>query len=228
MRTNGPTVAANSIHSNISALDSAIGPDSDLTVVTRTTGQLVANTSILKKIDELDAAIGFDAQMSGSPPILSKSATVYQNLDRLETAALARRVQTIKLTIGGVGVANCDYNFLGPEDQVEQVITLGVIPAYARIIDVITVTDAVFTGAVTLVAETGTTSSGNDIITSASIYATGAITAAAVGGSPYNTPSGTSSSVYVAATPGANWNLVTAGKVSVYITYINTLNNVLA
>jgi hypothetical protein len=37
-------------------------------------------------------------------------------------------------------------------------------------------------------------------------------------------PAVAAASVYVAATPGANWSNVTAGKVSVYVTFIDVLN----
>jgi hypothetical protein len=130
-------------------------------------------------------------------------------------------VKTVKLTIGGVGVAGCDFNFATAANTNEQVIDLGaIVPAFARVLDVKTVTEAVFTGATTLVAETGNTSSGNQYIGSATIYAANAITAAAAGAPLAIAPSASAVHVYVAATPGANWSGVTAGKVAVYVTYI--------
>ncbi len=136
-------------------------------------------------------------------------------------ALLTRATKTIKKTIGGIGIT-ADFNFVTAANQNEQVIDLGaIIPAKARIIDVFLFTDAVFTGAVTLVAEVGITSSGHELINSATIYSTNAFLAMAADHNHTVIPVVAASNVYVAATPGANWSLVTAGKVSVYITYID-------
>ena len=132
---------------------------------------------------------------------------------------------TKKKTIGGVGVTGCDFNFVTAADVNEQVIDLGeLIPAKANIVDIFTFTDEVFTGATTLVAETGTTSSGDELISSTTIYAADAITPTPGSGISSGTPVSTALHIYVAATPGANWSNVTAGKVSVYITYRDVTN----
>jgi len=138
------------------------------------------------------------------------------------TSAVNGMVRTVKKTIGGVGVASCDFNFATAANTNEQVINLGaIVPAKARIIDVYSVTDVEFTGATTLVEEVGTTSSGHDLINSATIYAADAVLAMAADHFLTVAPAVAASSVYVACTPGANWSGVTAGKVSVYVTYID-------
>jgi hypothetical protein len=140
------------------------------------------------------------------------------------TTSVAYVVKTIKKTIGGIGIT-ADFNFVTAANTNEQVINLGaIIPAKARIADIFTFTDAVFTGATTLVAETGITSSGAELIGSATIYATNAITYTPNAGAFVLAPSASASSIYVSATPGANWSGVTAGKVSVYVTYIDVTN----
>lgn len=188
----------------------------------RTAGAIVAAATVNANIDALDASIGFEAQMSGTPKTVVKANTVFQNLDLLDTY---KSVQTVKKTIGGVGVAGCDFNFATAENQNEQNINLGaLVPAKARIVDVFTFTDATFTGAVTLAADTGTTSGGAELITSSGILTANDITAAANAGAFIATPTATATSIYLNATPGANWNLVTAGKVSVYVTFINVTN----
>ena len=54
-------------------------------------------------------------------------------------------VKTVKKTIGGVGVAGCDFNFATAANVTEQVVDLGsIIPALARVLDVKTHTSAVF------------------------------------------------------------------------------------
>jgi len=46
-------------------------------------------------------------------------------------------VKTVKLTIGGVGVAGCDKNFATAANTSEQVIDMGsIVPALARVLDV--------------------------------------------------------------------------------------------
>lgn len=132
-------------------------------------------------------------------------------------------VKTVKKTIGGVGVADCDFNFATAANTNEQVIDLGaIVPAKARVLDVKTVTEVAFAGTnlSALVMETGNSSSGAQFIASATIMAANAITAANL--TTMNVaPAAAASKVYCSATPtGANWAAVLAGKVSIYISYI--------
>lgn len=217
-RTNNPIVGANLPNVNIDVLDAAIGADA--TPVARTTGPIAVANTVNQNLDALDAAIGFEGQMSGTPNVVTFPTTIFQALDKLDTY---KTVQTVKKTIGAPGLGSMDFNFTSVANQTEQVINLGaIVPAKARILDAMTYTDAVFTNAVSLVAETGTTSSGNQLIGSATIMAAGAITASANGGTFIATPSGSATNIYVSATPGANWDVVgAAGSISVYITFIN-------
>lgn len=130
-------------------------------------------------------------------------------------------IPTVTKIIGGVGVTGCDFNFATAANVTEQVINLGaIVPAGARILNVSTYTTEVFTGATSLVAETGSASSGAQFIASATIYAANAVTATAAGGVFIAAPLSTATTIYVSATPGANWSGVTAGKMTVYVTYI--------
>ena len=134
-------------------------------------------------------------------------------------------LKTVKATIGGVGVAGCDFNFVTALNQNEQPIDLGaIIPAKAIPLHVYLFTNNVFTGAITLVADVGIASGGAEFIASATIYAANAVLAPAAGSVPLVPPLATAQRVWVNATPGANWNLVTAGKVTVYVTFID-INN---
>lgn len=136
--------------------------------------------------------------------------------------AASSTVKTIKKTIGGVGVSGCDFNFATAENTTEQVIDLGaIIPARAKVLDVHTQTLAQFTGATSLAAEVGSTSSGHEFLGSATIYAAGATVNPADLAHQIVAPATSAVHVYVAAVPGANWSGVTAGKVAVYITYID-------
>ena len=85
------------------------------------------------------------------------------------------------------------------------------------------VTAGTVTATLTLAAETGNASSGNQFISSASIKALNAITAMANAGALNVAPSASASNVYVAATPSSHWQLVTSGKVAVYVTYIEAI-----
>lgn len=223
IRTNNPIIGANAINANIDAVDAAIGADAELSVVTRTTGQLVVNSTVMSKFDAIDAGIGFDTQLSVTPKLIATSKTIYQNLDALDTYCSTR---VIKKTIGGVGVAGCDFNFVTAANILEQIIDLGaIVPAKARIVDFFSFTDITFTGAVSLGVEYGTTSSGAELKVSANLIAASTISQFAIGGSPVIDISATALHVYASATPGANWSLATAGKLSIYIT-INDVTNV--
>lgn len=144
------------------------------------------------------------------------------NVLNSNTGALLTK--TVKKTIGGIGIT-ADFNFVTAANITEQPIDLGaIVPARARVVDVYLVTDAAFTGATTLVADVGNVSGGAEFIASATIFDTNAVLALANAGACPVAPNVAASKVWVNATPGANWSLVTAGKVSVYVTYIDVTN----
>lgn len=133
------------------------------------------------------------------------------------------RIRTLKYTIGGVGVTGCDFNFVTALNMNEQPIDLGgIIPENCRILDVYTFTDAAFTGAVSLTTKIGTSSGGTEIAAGADIVAADAINQTAVGaGFTLVAITHAHAHIWISATPGANWNLNTAGKLTVYITIID-------
>ena len=227
-RTNNPTLAANSVNANITALDTAIG--GNLTPVVRTNNPTVSNTTVVAKLTALDAAIGVTPT---STTVISAANSVNTNLSAVDAALAALPslttlvVKTVKKTVGGVGVAGCDFNFTTAANQTPQNIDLGVIvPANARVIDIFSLTNNVFTGATTLVAGLGNATSGTQFAGSATVYAANAIVQPAVGASfTLVAINGSASHVWVTdATPGANWSNVTAGKLTVYVTYIDITN----
>ena len=135
------------------------------------------------------------------------------------------RIVTRRIVVGGVVVAGCDFNFVTAANQNEQPIDLGaIIPAKAIPLHVYLFTNNVFTGAITLVADVGLTTGAANFIASATIYAANAVLAPAAASLPLVAPLATAQHVWVNATPGANWSLVTAGKVTVYVTFID-INN---
>lgn len=212
-------------------------------------------------------------------------------------------VKTLKYSIGALGVAGCDANFATATNVTEQCFDLGaVVPAFARVLDVKTVTSAAFaavsnsasyavsgsnvatittavahglvtgttvaitgmtdtdfnssfavtvTGATTftfslthaektttvdtggvitatttfaLVAETGSATSGNQFISSATILALNAITAAAAGAPLAIAPNAAATHVWLSVTPtGVNWLGIKAGVVNIFVTYIEAV-----
>jgi hypothetical protein len=131
-------------------------------------------------------------------------------------------LKTVKVLIGGVGVAGCDFNFATASNTSEQVINLGaIIPALARVIDIKTHTEIGFhANSVSLAAEVGNSSSGHEFIGSATVMALDAINKMAHDHFLTVAPAAAASNVYVAVTPGANWSNVTLGRIAVYITYL--------
>jgi hypothetical protein len=130
------------------------------------------------------------------------------------------RIKTVKITLGGVGVAGCDFNFATAANQNEQGIDLGaVIPANSRVVDVFAKTQAAFTGAISLTCKLGTASAGTQFSTGVDVIAANAFVFM-LHASAFNVPPNTADThLFVSATPGANWSLVTAGKMNIYLTY---------
>jgi hypothetical protein len=154
----------------------------------------------------------------------STTATVTGNLRN--TASIFYAVKTKKITIGHVGSTGEDFQFTTAANTSEQVIDSGaIVPAFARVIDIqlITTEAAVFSGgATTLVAEIGSSSSGNQYAASATIYAIDVILSPATGTAPIAATVATAGNVFVAATPGANWSTMTAGEWTLLVTYIDS------
>ena len=133
------------------------------------------------------------------------------------------RIKTVKVTLGGVAVAGCDFNFVTAANQNEQPINLGaLVPAKAQLLSVYTFTDTAFTGAVSLGVKIGTGTGGTEIAASADVIAANAINQTAVGaGFTLVAITAAAKNIWLSATPGANWSLATAGKLTCYITFID-------
>jgi len=137
-----------------------------------------------------------------------------------------KAVKTVKKTIGNIGVT-ADFNFVTGANKTEQIIDLGtIIPAYARILDVIVVTNAAFTNLGALSTDVGTSSGGGELIGAANNTALNALLQPAVGaGFTLVAISGSAGHVYVNVTPTNNWDSATpVGKMSVYVTYVDRTN----
>ena len=97
-----------------------------------------------------------------SPEDISEYVKTDLNIEPYKT------VKTVKKTIGNRTVTGVDFNFVTGVNKTEQIIDLGtIIPAYARILDVIVVTNAAFTNLGALSTDVGTTSGGGELIAAA-------------------------------------------------------------
>ena len=157
--------------------------------------------------------------MFGCSVVHTVSRAVASNVATIKTATPHRLVTGVQVTMAGMGDAT--YNgtktvtvvdattftySLTHADEAETPDTAGTMLVYSN----------------TLVAETGTASSGNQLITSATIKADNAITAASL--ALNIAPVYTAQKVYVSVTPGGlKWNGITSGKLDVYVTYIETV-----
>jgi len=133
-------------------------------------------------------------------------------------------VKTVKITIGAPGKSGYDFNWTSAANVTAQHKDLGtIIPALARVLDVKAVTEEVHTGAVSLAVTVGNASAGAQFVASTALYALNSIASLAHTAGFNNAPVIAASKIWVGGTPGANWSLMTAGKISVYVTYIETV-----
>lgn len=134
---------------------------------------------------------------------------------------IAKNIVTLKKTIGFPGDTGKDFTWTSADDTTEQNLDLGaIIPAKARVIDAAVICDqAINTGAIDLAL--GNASSGEQFIASANCDATTDILSIATGAAFAVAPSLTASHVWVQATKTGNWSGMTAGRHSVYVSYID-------
>jgi hypothetical protein len=157
----------------------------------------------------------------GSPEAVSEYVKTDLNIEPYKA------VKTVKKTIGNRTVTGTDFVFVTAANTTEQIIDLGaIVPAYARILDVIVVTDAAFTNLGALSTDVGTSSGGGELIAAADNTALNALLQPVVGATfTLVAISGSAGHVYVNVTPTNNWNSATpVGKMSVYVTYIDRTN----
>ena len=186
--------------------------------VARTNNPIVGANKPNQNIASLDAAIGVTTT---SVKTIVAANSVNANLSLLDACL---RTKTIKKTIGMVGVAGCDFNFVTAANTTKQNIDLGaIIPAFARVRDVVAITTTLIagTGLSAFGVEAGNVSAGAQHWASADLIAANAIGQQAVGAS--YTPLAIvapASNVFISGTPtGANWAAVTAGVLTIYVTY---------
>lgn len=138
------------------------------------------------------------------------------------------RIYTKVFTIGAVGVAGCDFNFATAANTTAQPKDLGeLIPAFGQILSVVVKTDTLFagTGISAFGVTIGTTSGGTELAGSADLILKDAINQPAVGaGYTLIAVSKDAKHIWIGGAPtGGNWSALTAGKLSVYVTYLDNV-----
>lgn len=136
------------------------------------------------------------------------------------------RLVTKKYTIGAVGVAGCDFNFATAANTTAQPIDLGaIIPSTARILDVVAKTTTLFAGtSITAFGVTiGTTTGGTELAGSADLILANALNQIAVGANfTWIAITHAAKHIWIGGAPtGGNWSALTAGKLTVYVTYLD-------
>ena len=108
------------------------------------------------------------------------------------------------------------------ENQNEQTIDCGaIIPAYAEILSCQLRCFETVTGDGTMGIDVGTSSGGNEILSSANTDSANDINATGAGDGPEVVATNAARNVYVNATPGANWNTLDAGRWAIMVSYID-------
>jgi hypothetical protein len=133
-------------------------------------------------------------------------------------------IKTVKKTIGypgSVALGTADFQWTSAANTTAQNIDLGsIVPAFARVLDVKLVTEATHTGAVSLAITAGSASAGSEFVATGANYTLNDVRACAHAAALNNAPAAAASKVWIGGTPGANWSLMTAGRLAIYVTYI--------
>lgn len=169
-------------------------------------------------VDEVEATEGFPGR------VLVKDDNIYIKTES-EYKQVSRNVFVVKKTIGNIGVT-ADYNFVTAANTTAQIIELeDVVPAFARILDLFTITNAAFTNLGDLTVNVGLTSGEDEFVAEGSLSPVNSIGQQAVGGSFAGAISASAQSIFVEATPENQWGSATpVGKMTVYVIYVDAVN----
>jgi hypothetical protein len=133
--------------------------------------------------------------------------------------------KTLKYVIGRFGVPDCDFNFGAAADHVQQNLDLGaIIPACCKVIDVQVVCVEAVVGVTDFTVVVGNASAGGQFVAALSCNAlnevVGFILATLL--IPVIANWAAATHVWIGGDPTDNtWNLMTAGKWEIFITYRN-------
>ena len=135
---------------------------------------------------------------------------------------------TVQYTVGHDG-SGADYTFSNAANKAEEGLQLGgttIIPALARVIDVVVISTEGWTGSAGAEAglgtEVGNASGGAEYMVSADIDGLNDVGSLDIDKSAMPVVSASATSVYVSCTPTTNdWDEFTAGISTIYVTYID-------
>lgn len=143
-----------------------------------------------------------------------------RTLDLLTTGFVKVVCRTISLDDDA---STDDYQFDDDAaNMTEQVIAMtNLVPAYAEILSVQLRCFQTVTGSTSMSIDVGTTSGGNELLTAANVNTINSKSSTAAGGGPLAAAGSSALSLYVNATPGANWNTLNEGRWALMVTYID-------
>lgn len=143
----------------------------------------------------------------------------------LDTGVAAfSNLKTKKIKIGfpgSVALGLADFQWTSAANMTAQNIDLGaIIPGKASPLIVKLHTEQTHTGAVSLAITAGNASGGAQFVASGANYTADDLRQTAHADIGGVAPVAAASKVWIGGTPGANWSLMTAGILSVYVTYL--------
>lgn len=148
-------------------------------------------------------------------PIVSQNGTLIAAFSNLKTK---------KILIGypgSVALGLADFQWTSAANTTAQNLDLGaIIPALASPLIVKLHTEATHTGGVSLAITAGNASTGSQFVATGANMTAGAIRQTAHADIGGVAPVVAASNVFIGGTPGANWSLMTAGILAVYVTYL--------
>ena len=170
-----------------------------------------------------DGEVEIGSNLRSSETIADAAASPYYN------------VKTLYYTLGSVGVANCDYNFVTAANDTEQVCLLGegvggadaatILPAMSRVLDIIIHCTDGWNGATASTAfDIGSTSGGAEYLTATTtLDDTDDVVGLAVNGAFAVAPVLAASKIYISVDPDgtANWSALTSGRWEIWVTYVD-------
>lgn len=193
------------------------GCDFNFATAANANEQVIDLGSIIPALARVLDVKTFTSEVFNSKAIAIASWAVSSNVCTIVTSAVHGLVSGNNVTIAGMTEAAIN----GARNNITVTNTTTFTFALTHA-DATTTADATgtVTPTITLVAETGNSSSGHEFIGSTTIKAANAITYMATDHDMTVAPAAAASKVYVAATPNVFWANVTSGKVEVYVTYI--------
>jgi hypothetical protein len=141
----------------------------------------------------------------------------------VETSACLAPKTIIKTIDVDNDASTDDYQFNDDAaDAAEQVITLtDILPGYAELTGFQIRCLETVTGSTKMGVKFGTTSGGEEIMALSNIHSTNDVGGTSAGRGPILAATNAVRSLYISATPGANWNTLDAGRWAVMITYVD-------